>query len=361
MPLKKLVETAVSARYEKRKQWPTYDGKFLERSDFMSASEAGSCLRSTFFSKHTEKYPASLDDDWGYFERGHNVEQWITDQLLTLDPAVYKFHFIGKEQRSFYDNDSGLSGTPDGIIEWLQETGKSGTRKTLIEIKSIDPRKDKARLPARKHVLQAEQNCALVEDCLGWKIDDYVIHYRDASNYQDCVDFHFPYEGKHLNELLDRVDLLWAAKNPDQLPAEGVLTGDCEHCRFTKHCSAIVKADKRMEVARKVAVSFSGDLVLIDRTEDELGSIAAEFVQSHQIAKEAAEVLENDKALLKQYMVDLKADEVVVDGFRVSLKLLPGRTSFDRALLKEALGEAITDFEKTGAPFLQVNVSKERD
>jgi len=97
-------------------RWPTYDGKELIRGDFITASEVGGCIRKIYYAKAAAKTNASPiigENDWGFFQRGHNVEAWVVQQLRQSNVGA-TFMFIGSEQKSFYFGDQ--SGTPDGIM-----------------------------------------------------------------------------------------------------------------------------------------------------------------------------------------------------------------------------------------------------
>lgn len=216
------------------KEWPTYDGKQLDRSKFVSSSEIGYCARRIWFSKQLPS-PRGLNT-WGYAERGHGHEAWMVDKLRTID-TEFQFRYMGDFQVSFYDRYQ--SGTPDGLWVSLEQ-------KILFENKSIDPRKKVSGLPESAHRDQVIQNMDLVETCLNIKLDGGLIAYSDASNFELIreyyVDRSSPQVGERMEQLEIRAEKIMKATSADEVEPEGLYNGGCKTCDFGSQCSAAVTA-----------------------------------------------------------------------------------------------------------------------
>lgn len=219
--------------------WPTYDGKMLDRSQYVSSSEAGFCLRRIFFSKNVTLPEGKVR--WGFFERGNSHEEWLVNKLRSAS-SEWKFLHVGDEQVSFYAGYQ--SGTPDGI-GLNEETNET----VLLEFKSIDPRTKVSALPKREHVLQVIQNMDLVEECYDLEFDYGLLAYFDASDYaatyEFMIDRNHPQVASTMVDLEVRAERVMNATSADELEAEGMYNGGCKYCPFTSQCSASVLATKQ--------------------------------------------------------------------------------------------------------------------
>lgn len=218
----------------KEQSWPAHDGTMLDRTQFVSSSEIGNCIRRIWFSKFT---PNEGSFPWGYAERGHSHEAWIVEQLRNSDQ--YTFSFIGEEQRSFYDGNQ--SGTPDGLA-YCSDQGHYLT----LEFKSIDPRTNRANLPKENHLMQCVQNMDLMQHCLDVDIAGTLLAYSDASNYSLIDEFFIPNGTPETHQMMDnlqeRANSVMTAASAELLPPEGLYTGDCKNCAYQAQCSAAIKA-----------------------------------------------------------------------------------------------------------------------
>ena len=266
------------------KLWPTFDGGYMERGTYLSSSETGSCLRKAFYDRIDK--PAFEKN--GFAERGHVVEDWLVKQILPLREHGYGIEYVGDEQRTFYIHDLGLAGTPDGLIT-LPNSGE----KVVIEVKSIDPRTNKSKLPKRGHELQLQQNILLVNACLGLDVKRGFIIYIDASNLFDQVEFERPLSLEDQAYLKARADVLDLASSADELEAEGIMNDGCDYCTHGAPCSALVAM--RMEIAKKSGGSFfdaespSGLTKAFDPTPEEtilLARYAAAYKQDKDLTKQ---------------------------------------------------------------------------
>jgi len=241
-------------------RWPTYDGKFLDRRKFVTASQAGNCERWVWFDKNADVIPLGVDQPavsgWGYFSRGHSVERWIVDMLRASD-SYWDYHYLGKDQVSFYAGNQ--SGTPDGMARrstrsksnagyYVQKS--AGT--VLLEFKSYDPRSNTHAFPRSTHKAQVQQNMDVASECLDIDIDKAVIFYNEASDYSVVKSFTIDRDEVEMQKLRDKADKIMAAKLADDMEPEGLYSGQCSLCPFTSLCSDAVSRGKKVtEQARR--------------------------------------------------------------------------------------------------------------
>jgi hypothetical protein len=212
--------------------WPTYDGKQLDRSQFVTSSEILNCARRIKFEKAAiAAYGPLPFPNWGYAERGNIIEAWIVEMFKLAGTELL---FGGKDQRSFYVDKQ--SGTPDGMVRY-----KSGY--WVLELKSIDPRTNTRFLPKENHVAQLQQNMDLVATCLDTSVYGGSLFYIDASNLQKSLQFDIDVDHAYAGQLQERAERIMEAPSPADLPSEGMHNGDCDRCTFTAECSQIVAGD----------------------------------------------------------------------------------------------------------------------
>jgi hypothetical protein len=343
-----------------KNKWPTYDGHYLDRTEFLTSSEVAGCLRMAFFAKHVDRFPHQSYESNGYAERGHAVEAWLVEKFRFIAPLRgVTFQYLGDDQRSFYDADLGLSGTPDGVL--TMQDGEN----ILLEFKSFDPRKNTRAFPLKKHVYQCIQNMFLVNKCLGLKGHHFIkramILYVNASDLFDQYEFQIDYDEEILRECADRAVSLWEADEPTELEPEGILNGDCEYCKATNHCSACIPEDKALAAARRSAGNFSQTVSKVDEldlTADELDTIA-EFIDLKRVGSEVEKMLEEHKKNLHNIFDKVGPVIQLPDGRSLMEDMMAGRASVDKVAL-EAAGIAIEDYQKVGAPYYQVSFSRNK-
>lgn len=227
-----LLEKAIEA---KRQTWPTYDGKVLDRTQFVSSSEVGKCARQIYFSKNLP--PIEGRFKWGFAERGHGHEAWVVEKLKAIE-TEFEFNHMGNEQVSFYAGYQ--SGTPDGT--WV----KMFASWILFEHKSFDPRSKVSNFPKPEHIAQVVQNMDLVEECLNITFDGALLVYSNASDFSSTHEFWIdrssPEVGEMMIALEKRAEAIMTAKSADEVEPEGLFNGGCKTCAYGSQCSAAVTA-----------------------------------------------------------------------------------------------------------------------
>lgn len=221
---------------QKPNQWPTYDGKLLDRTQYVTSSEIGRCAREIWFSKNLPLVEGKFR--WGFAERGHGHEAWIVGKLNTVDSG-YNWSYLGDEQVSFHHGYQ--SGTPDGMFSDAKGS-------YLVEFKSIDPRSKVSALPKPEHIKQCVQNMDLLETCLDIDVDGGLLVYSNASDfsltYEYWIDANSPEVGEMMVALERRAEAIMTAQRAEDVEPEGLFTGGCKTCAFGAQCSAAVVAAK---------------------------------------------------------------------------------------------------------------------
>lgn len=258
---------------------------------------------------------------------------------------------MGDDQRSFYDAEQGISGTPDGIM--YTPDGKI----YLLELKSIDPRFNKKNLPKKGHIPQTVQNMHLVETCLGFKLDGGILFYIDASDIWDVREFAVAYDHDLVELSTARADKLWSAVEPDDLEAEGVYSGDCDLCPFTHHCSQSVSLQKLMEEKADVAIPFL--VANAEPTPLPIGDqeVIGTFLAARTVAAEMEKTKEAVADTVKKLVMDHGGFVKLDDGTSLIATMSPGRATIDKALLV-GRGIDIDEVTKCGKPFVTLNVKE---
>jgi len=243
-------DNIIAAGYDAKphQEWPVYpDGGMLDRTKYVTASEIARCARRTKFDKMamiSGDYDPDLGTknhssiDWGFFERGHNIESWAVEIISagwSADITKFDLMYTGANQYSFIDGYQ--SGTPDGVF-----VSDDGERVGILEIKSIDPRTNKNRLPKPEHVKQVMQNMDLVAANMGAVPIGGDILYIDASNYKDVRPFHVQWDQAEATALEERATWIMEAATPADLPDEGMYqSGVCKICPHRGPCGDIIR------------------------------------------------------------------------------------------------------------------------
>lgn len=251
MKLKDVIKRGVALR--PKDKWPTFDGKELDRSKFVTSSEIGKCARMIWFAKYAAEHNIPPPQDvssfqtsgWGFWARGHNVEAWVVEQLRRSDASA-DFKYIGDEQVSFYCD--AQSGTPDGVM--IDTAGI-----TVFDIKSMDPRKGRKGLPEDSHVKQVIQNMDLIEQCTDLIPSGGKLIYVNCSNYEEMYEFDIERNEDLMDELNARAHMIMSAEQAEDVEPEGIYNNGCGFCPFKSHCN---DAQTRAKSAKMEAKAREG-------------------------------------------------------------------------------------------------------
>jgi CRISPR/Cas system-associated exonuclease Cas4 (RecB family) len=318
--------------------WPLYgeDEVYLDRNSVLTASENLRCLRELKFSKTTPRE----SDKWGMAERGHAVEAWVVEQLRRAHLPIV---LAGTDQRSFLHDESGLSGTPDGL---MVIDGKM----VLAEFKSVDPRTNLEAMTAPKpqHYAQVQQNMWLLA-MHDSPVEEAIILYVDASDFQRHKQFNVAYDGGEVAQRAEiRAAILFDTDVMD-LPAEGLTNNGCTYCAFKEECSAIqvAKGEKRKSDKPSMPVFAPRGITESVR---EYGSIKEQIKDLEARADDLA-------ATIKEYATGENQMEFDTAAYSVKVTEVAGRKTLDTAAYAKATGVSADGFYKVGKPTIRLEVT----
>jgi CRISPR/Cas system-associated exonuclease Cas4 (RecB family) len=335
----KIIEDGVKLN---KSAWPLYgeDNTFLNRDTVLTASENLRCLRELKFSKTTPRE----SDKWGMAERGHAVEAWVVDKIYEgLRSTNHWIKLEGIEQRSFLHDESGLSGTPDGVI--VVDGGP-----VLVEFKSIDPRTNLEAMTAPKpqHMAQVQQNMWLL-NMHDIAVQEAMILYVDASDFQRTKQFDVAYDGGDMARRAEiRAAILFDTEVMD-LPAEGLTNNGCTYCAFKEECSAIqvAKGEKRKSDKPSMPVFAPRGITESVR---EYGSIKEQI-------KDLEARADSLSATIKEYATGENQMEFDTAAYSVKVTEVAGRKTLDTAAYVKATGVSADGFYKVGKPTSRLEVT----
>jgi CRISPR/Cas system-associated exonuclease Cas4 (RecB family) len=322
--------------------WPLHGSsdEFLDRNAVLTASENLRCLRELKFSKTTPRESGK----WGMAERGHAVEAWIVEQLRR---ALLLPMFAGDEQRSFLHDESGLSGTPDGLVmvdgKWI-----------LLEFKSVDPRTNLEAMTAPKpqHYAQVQQNMWLLA-MHNYHVAEAIVLYVDASDFQRHKQFNVAYDGGEVAQRAEiRAAILFDTDVMD-LPAEGLTNGGCTYCAFKEECSAIQVAKGEKRKADKPSMPVFAPRGITESVR-EYGSIKEQIKDLEARADDLA-------ATIKEYATAENQLEFDTAAYSVKVTEVAGRRTLDTAAYEKATGVSADGFYKVGRPSVRLEVKAKLD
>jgi hypothetical protein len=387
--------------------WPTFNGRTVARMDYLTASEATNCIRQLSFNKLSEHQSKDWDlvmtDDQfsmlvasqsatspdGYFQRGHNIEAWIVEQLQAGAAENEKFIFLGDDQVSFYDEVTRVSGTPDGIF-YDVETKEMW----LLEFKSVGSQVYSAR---SNHINQTQVNMGLIEaisvndkpgtgdvllalleeagvELVDGRLPDWsgaMLLYVQSSNYFDQKEFHYDYDdGLAYATAVKRAKQLFSGdeeqinqlRRPSSLVAEGVAQNKCAFCDHKKACAHLIKIMEGEEAAREMLAEHI-PMALPDfkstKTKSALVKMALDYVEADIEIKDRQKAQKQIKDEVSAFvLVDCsgKLEMECSEGVgKIMVRENAGRTTLDKDKLGQA-GIDLDQYEKVGKPFFTTSV-----
>jgi len=302
-------------------------GEVHDRSQFLGGSEVYGCPRKNWFVKNGAETDPGYVEKWGFFQRGHLIEDWVVDLIRETYPTA-EYLYTGSDQKTLIHRN--IAVTPDGLIV----RRKRGD--LVVEIKSLDPRSDLDK-PKPAHVFQAQLQIEMFHACTVHDPDQVVLVYVNASDFSDLRLHWVERNPDALSIALKRADDVFSASSPTDLMARGVITGDCKYCGYTQACGAAVVRDFPQDKADHCPPEVEADIEeLVARRQALSDDLSA-------IKEEKGEVEESIKHLLRQH--NLKA--VAADRFSIGYTLVSGRKTLDTHAV-EAAGIDLSPFYKEG-------------
>jgi len=307
------------------------EGFGIDRSKYMNASTADSCIRKQWF----ERNLPPVEQDWGFARRGKQGELYLVDCLLASGAELA---YCGDDQVSIISEEHRISATPDGYMS--TDKGWIG-----MEFKTIDPRTNRNYLPRQDHVTQLQIGMELAhlqDDEFPQPVSGKLI-YMDASNYNDILEFDVPRDRDILDRLAPRAKKMLNAKSADRLDREGKRDGQCKKyggCPFAAQCG--------IELEGEATVSRGNR-----------GSGLDAAVQAYVLAKaDEQEASRRKTTAAEDIKTELKARnarDLIVGNHKVELTSVAGRRSYDWKEMEKA-GIDLSPFMSTGKPSERLTV-----
>lgn len=212
-----------------------------DRAKTVGASEIGMCARQVWYSKQGIAPERDRNDEWGFTERGHNVEHWAVERLREAGVRIMisQFSVIKGWQSATVDL---IVVLPDG-------------ERLPVDIKSFDPRKNDKRVVEPKHVLQIQQQIGLWHEEGMDGIKRGMLLYVNASDYQDIREHVVEFDRAVYESLKLRARSIMESDYPP--PREGRIAndGECDLCPFRQECLGVqiegkgsLNADQEMQL-----------------------------------------------------------------------------------------------------------------
>lgn len=338
--MKDMIEAIKLHVLTKQQSWPTFDGQHLTRSNFLSASEAGSCIRKLGFSKAAPLVVHDIENEgidpdhpdlsaaskYGYFERGHAVEAWIVKTLMEAMVEGEVLAYVGDDQVSLYSEELGVSGTPDGY--YYKE---DGTDWALLEFKSVG---SMVMGPPAQHIRQVQVNMGLFRylaekheegphafiQMMGMDADVLCpegelipwtcarILYVESNNFFNTKMFEIEYDGgEEFIKACQASAFLFIdgqAADPADLAPEGKNEGGgaCRFCDFKMQCAAIEGDAEFAKQMEGVEAPVKPALFLSESKDEALGQVIAALDEFLELRDEIKITADRKDALDKEVL-----------------------------------------------------------
>ncbi len=403
--LKSMIISSVMG--EGAKSWPTFAGATLNRAAYLTASEAGKCIRQLSFDKLAEfalhKRQKDLTDDEfsllvesqtgtspdGYFQRGHNVEAWVVEQILAVADDNEHFMCLGDDQVSFYDTVTRVSGTPDGFL-YNEDTHEFW----LLEFKSVG---SQVYSPRSEHVRQCQVNMGLISHIAGDKRERYSnallklfanngvrlssgklpewsgvkLLYVQSSNYFDMREFSIDYDGGSMFQAaVKKSKKLFSGKEeqikqlarPADLPAEGIAQNKCVFCAHKNACRNLILQQEGEDMVKTMDKSM-GIKPLPDfksnKSRAELVRAVDTYASNQIELQDLKKVQDEAKDEIKRFiLLDCSGKYAGAFGetkYKVTVSESKGKSTLDKSAMG-ADGIDLEKYMKTGDPYTTMTV-----
>lgn len=299
---------------------------------------------------------------WGAGQRGHSSEAWNVEKLMTVAPEGWELEFAAENQVSLVNMELRVSGTPDGLLLPPEDHPESD-QGVLLEFKGFDPRSNVANFPKPAHVAQVNVNMALLNTQTSVKVNEAILLYTDAADYEHTHEFRIKYDGGESFAMaaVKARAIFETSKSPEHhvasLPAQGIkdMTGCCQYCAFTAHCSKLLSEQKDKDAEKvKMGGKEKPKLAAFTGTKAKR-SVISRFID---LKKRESDVKAGLAALdeeVRQTVFNEPDHTLHHNGATLTVTETPGRVSIDKKKMK-ADGIDVSAYEKVGKPFLTLKV-----
>lgn len=285
------------------------------RSEYIGASDIGSCLRKSYLSK-TQNEVHSVKQQI-IFERGH-LSEGIVAKMLKGTPYKEQVEVTGKTNNGFP-----LKAHIDFVVDF-------GIECVVIEAKSTSRPVDE---PYDSWILQVQLQMGLLKsqcDKENKNIRGYVIAIDVNTGW---------YKAFSVNPNKVLFDM---AMNNANILADGLVNKKCPNGEEQLYCSSC---------------SFKGDCPAINRgAVEQLPNNVKEVVEKIKTLNNVEKEIKSQKALLKEYMVATDKTKVKSNDFTVSFVNVKGKDGIDVKRLKDEKPEIYNEYYKQQNGFSYVKI-----
>lgn len=307
------------------------EGFSIDRSKYMNASTAESCIRKQWFERNLPE----VEQDWGFARRGKQGELYLVDCLAASGAMLRN---CGDDQISIVSEAHRISATPDGYIATEQGW-------VALEFKTIDPRTNRKNLPRQDHLTQLRVGMEIAH----LQGDDFPkpiagkLVYMDASNYNDILEFEVERDVEILDRLASRAKKMLNAKGVDRLDREGKRDGQCKKyggCPFAEQCGIEIEGEATVQRANRGSA---------------LDVAVTEYVMAKADEDAARERKNTATETIKKELRERNSSGLVVGNHRVEMTAVAGRRSYDWKQMQED-GIDLSPYMSTGKPSERLTV-----
>jgi hypothetical protein len=275
------------------------------RTDFLNASEAGRCTRWLWYDKHKHGATGEMHHPYGVFDRGHAFEHWcVTFLAAGLARAKGRLLYTGIKQKRLMLPDFRLAGTPDGLIEWQDQS------ETVLEVKSHGTAQNYDSGPSEMHIRQAELNIELFHETTAHRPEDAIIIYGLAEDYSRLSLHRVERRPAVFIEMLGKATAVFDADSAAAVTAEGVVTKQCVICPYRSRCAA----------AQAHAIPAAGTGGLDHATLRGIDRLVAARMRAVEAEDEAARARAEVEAEIAATLTNAGASKIKRNGYAVQLK-----------------------------------------
>jgi hypothetical protein len=273
------------------------------RTGFLNASEAGRCTRWLWYDKHG--VTGETRHPYGVFDRGHAFEHWCVTYLAAgIARAKGRLLYAGTKQRRLMLPAFRLAGTPDGLIEWPDQS------ETVLEAKSHGTARNYDSGPSEMHIRQAELNIELFHETTPHRPEDAIIIYGLAEDYGRLILHRVERRPAVFVELLGKAAAAFDADSAAAVTAEGVVTRQCVICPHRRRCAAAL--------AHAIPAADTGGLD--ETTLRSIDRLVAARRRAVEAEEEAARARAEVEAEIIATLTDAGANKIKRNGYAVQLK-----------------------------------------
>jgi hypothetical protein len=213
-----------------------------DRKLTVGASSIARCLRQTWFDKKSIAPDPGHKDNYGYRVRGSVYEDSYWAPALKAHYGK-RLRYAGDNQKTFFDPDSPLSATPDGLLRDLTHHNReewglpADTNCVLLEAKSVGSFQP-TQFPKSEHVFQTQVQMGLVRLAGRYKPDAAIICYVSCFDWSRIKECTVLFDAAVFERARSRARLIMAAQKAHQIEPEGIAANECRYCAWTNACEA---------------------------------------------------------------------------------------------------------------------------